>query len=212
MTVSSQQNNDPTAKLPTQILSPELLHLQVKYEFTTMSIISSSKIEQKVRSLLQHLEKFHSADTNAKPGVVALHAKSSVASKLVSIVEIAKKNVAKEGGKWWQYSRLHGQKMDLKEKLHKSKDREKIFLKRQQHGQDTESADVGDQREPSVKEDGNGQEEEDENAFQTMGESNVSQQSVNGVANEGRKKIRAIPIMTVYMSRVPIAEFKGIYG
>ncbi|MCJ1255581.1 hypothetical protein MMC24_003398 [Lignoscripta atroalba] len=216
--INNHQTTVPATKLPIQMLPSEIQHLQSKYDFITMSIISSSKIEQKVRNLLLHLEKFSITDTISKPGVVILHAKSSVASKLVSIVEIAKKNVEKDGGKWWQYSRLHGQITELKRKSSKQKKGGKTLLEweqQQEHsGKVGEHASVLDDR---VADSGKGggdvpPEEEEETAFETMGQRTPSQQNAPSAGIEARNKIRAVPVMSIYMSRVPITELKALYG
>jgi len=51
-----------------------------------------------------------------------------------------------------------------------------------------------------------GNESEDEEAFETM-----EVKPANG-GNEFSRKERVIPIMTIYMSMVPVPEFKTIYG
>lgn len=210
------------SQMPAPILPPELSHLQTKYDFTTMSIISSSKIEQKVRNLLLRLEKFSFADINAKPGVVVLHAKANVVAKMVSIVEIAKKNITDEGEKWWQYSRLHGQIAELKEKPERAESAGKTLVEweqnrasliksgveanltgnRVQTGQPT----VGIIDEPT------GHQVEEEAGFETMKEKKKCEDLSTAEAFQARKKIRAVPVVTIYMSRVPIGEFKERYG
>ena len=210
-----------TSQMPAPILPPELSHLQTKYDFTTMSIISSSKIEQKVRNLLLRLEKFSFADVNAKPGVVVLHAKANVAAKMVSIIEIAKKNISQEGGKWWQYSRLHGQIAELKENPEKvepagktlvewernrvSSRRNAVEVNATSNGVQVEGPIVGTIDEPEDLID-------DEVVFETMKENKKGGDPSATEGFQARKKIRAVPVMTIYMSRVPIKEFKERYG
>ena len=214
--LNKQTTDTLTAEPSSLILPPELYHIQTKYDFTTMSIISSSKIEQKVRNLLLRLEKFSFADINAKPGVVALHAKASVATKLISIVEIAKKRIMKGGGKWWQYSRLHGEITELKEKREKVKSEGSTLLEWEKKQatemgaksskSDGENVDLTMDVDDALKED------EEEAAFETMNEKKQTTEVAFSSDKEPRRKIRAVPIMTIYMSRVPIVEFKGLYG
>ena len=217
---SMKQNaNAPAAGLSTQILPPELCHIQAKYDFTALSIISSSKIEQKVRNLLLRLEKFSFADINAKPGVIALHAKASVATKLISIVEITKKAIEKEGGKWWQYSRLHGEITELKEKRGKTKNEGRTLLEWEgnqaaavgiglsEASSGNVSAAIDAEVEPEEEE-----EEEDGVAFETMKNKKATADVKSPQQANVRKKVRAIPVIIIYMSRVPIPDFKGLYG
>ena len=55
-------------------------------------------------------------------------------------------------------------------------------------------------------------EEGEGEAFQTMSEGGPQKVASLGAEAEGRKKIRSVPVMTVYMSRVPVSELKQAYG
>ena len=94
-----------------------LRQLQNHYSISTMSIISSSKINVKVRTLRRNVEKPNPDNTSSKPPAVILHAKADVASKMATIVEIAKKAIENEGGKWWQYSTVFGQLEQAKKEV-----------------------------------------------------------------------------------------------
>ncbi|MCJ1232252.1 hypothetical protein MMC14_000201 [Varicellaria rhodocarpa] len=194
-------DGDTNTELPLQILPPDLYHLQSKYEFTSMSIISSSKIELKVRSLQRRLEKFSFADTKAKPQVVALHAKAPVVSKMVTIVQIVKRNIEKEKSKWWQYSKLHGQIIELDETPKKGRERGKMLREWESNraaasGPDPAASTLDG---TAVEADG-----EDDQAFEMM--------DTNDQQAEARKRIRAVPIMTIYMSMVPVKELREAYS
>ena len=211
-----------TSQMPAPILPPELSHLQTKYDFTTMSIISSSKIEQKVRNLLMRLENFSFADVNAKPGVIVLHAKANVVAKMISIIEIAKKNITDEGGKWWQYSRLHGQIAELKEKPETAESAGKTLVEWDQNrasliNNGVEASLTGNgfpagQPTVGIINESAGDQVEEEVVFETMKEKKKHGDPSKAEALQARKKIRAVPVMTIYMSRVPIGEFKERYG
>lgn len=206
---------------PPDILPPALALLQHKYALATMAVNSSSKINQKVRILISHMERFSFADLKAKPGLVILHATADVASKMVTIVEIAKREVEKEKGKWWQYSGVTGRLEELKAREKKKNDPGKVegrTIKQWQEDAKSESrkgdavaeevvneaeagpkARSGAQITASAEED----EAEDEEAFQTMTD-------LGNVGN--RPKVRAVPIMSIYMARVPVPELKELYG
>lgn len=87
-----------------------------------VSIISSSKMSQKIRLLLdsmvqpQQQPSSGSKKTKVKPAVIALHANADVASKLISIVELAKRQIEKDEGKWYQYSTVDGRLIVRKQK------------------------------------------------------------------------------------------------
>ncbi|KAI1389732.1 uncharacterized protein F4822DRAFT_211409 [Hypoxylon trugodes] len=79
--------------------------VESKYEVKVHSIISSSKIQKKVTSVLQHL----TSSAAEKTSVSILRAKAPNAGKLISIAEIAKRELGKrkEGGNiWYQYIAL----------------------------------------------------------------------------------------------------------
>ena len=196
----------------TDQLPPELYHLQKTYDITTMSIISSSKMEQKVRNLLLRIK---APVEGAKPGIVILTAKADLASKLVGIVEIAKRTIQQECGQWWQYSKLHPQIVGLKEKKEKSKRPEGgITLREWADGQLEQKENVSQEsdgkqdtaaharaEDPSMDRPEEN-EDEDEGAFQTMGRHQVM------AYDENKSKIRAVAIMTVYLSQVALPALK----
>ena len=197
-----------------QILPRQLQHLNGRYDFVTMSIVSSARIEQKVRSLLSHLARFSFADPKAKPGVVILHAKASVAGKMISVIEIAKRNIEKERGKWWQYSSVHGEITELKEKMTKAPHSRKTLLEWEKEQKDGAEGGTGEVQEVT-KESTTAHEPhpaEEEDAFETMGQGDPNNGVISIEETEPRKKLRSVPIMTVYMSRVPLAELKQAFG
>lgn len=205
------------ASLSTDQLPSELRHLLEQYTFTTMSIISSSKMEQKVRNLLLRANRPAEDGSQTKPGVVILTSKADTASKMISIVEIAKRTIQQEGGDWWQYSKMHSQIIELKkEKKKKTKraeggktlrewaeerSREAAFAPVEAEEEDTGKG-LSDGT-PAVSEDHGQDEEDDEGAFQTMGR----HQAI--AFDENRSKLRAIPIMTIYLSRVAVSALRG---
>jgi hypothetical protein len=153
--------------------------LEGTHDVTSMSIISSSKIEQKVTRALQILSEYP-AILPAKPKVVMFQSKAAVASKLISIAEITKREIVKNGGKWYQYNKL-GQVIDER------KDKEGAARKEKSAGEDVSMADNGD------NDAGNASEEE----FETM-------KTPFERAIEGKPKVKAIPLMMLYISTVRV--------
>ncbi|KAL8857300.1 MAG: hypothetical protein Q9178_006066 [Gyalolechia marmorata] len=189
---------------PSSVLSipTELQHIQGQYDISTISIISSSKIHQKVTNLITRLENFTFANTDAKPGVVVLRAKATSASKLISVVEIAKADIAKRGGKWYEYSKLHSELLQFNKK------------KRSQPQDGRTLADVASERftrESGTVEndavDTEGDDSDDgEVAFETL------QHQSGGTALKEQSKVRATPIMTTYLACVPVPGLKDLLG
>lgn len=174
--------------LATASISPPLVsHLAKAHEVATMSIISSSHIQQKVKRALDILS-VYPAIPFAKPPVVLLHSKAKVAAKMISIVEIIKREIAQRGGKWYQYNNVSQVMEDRKQKdstkkneMGKSKDAELDEV-------------MGDPGEDGIV-------ESDEEAFETM-------KTPFERAIEGKPKMRAVPIMTIYLSRIRIESLR----
>lgn len=203
-----------------QELPPDVRHLSSKYDFTTMSVLSSAKINDKVKNLLLRVEKFSFADPKSKPGIVVLHAKSEVASKMVSIIQIARQNIEHDKGKWWQYSKLDGSIAELKTKPVKRGGGGKSLSEWQKERAGEVSNEVkeigGKTRRASEEvqhddEVADGDEEIDV-AFESMVKPKEADQGAKQPGNGSRRKIRAIPVMTIYFARVPVPGLKELYG
>ncbi|ORY65098.1 uncharacterized protein BCR38DRAFT_319074, partial [Pseudomassariella vexata] len=83
--------------------------VEAKYDVQVHSVISSSKMQKKVASVLRHLDASSTVTPAAKPRVSILRAKASDAGKLISITEIAKREILKgkeAGSRWYQYIAL----------------------------------------------------------------------------------------------------------
>lgn len=205
----------PHTTEPTQYLPSEVRRWQDKYEIITMSILSSSKIEQKVRNLLLRMSKSDDTNTKAKPTVVMLHAKGDVAGKMVSIVEIAKAEIRKENGKLYQYNGLHGETSELKIKKPKRTGSGKTVAEWTEEHPEPEDP-GGETINKSEKctlgtvdqsDDDPDMVDATEDAFETMAPLSRGYDSP-----EARKKVRAYPVLTIYLSRVPILELKDLHG
>lgn len=205
---------------PAQDLPPEVRHLSSKYDFTTMSILSSTKVGEKVENLLLRVENFSFADPKSKPGIVVLHAKSKVASKMVSIVEIARQNIERDKGKWWQYSKLDGQMFELKTKPVKRRDDGKTLIEWQKErlgGEPKGFEEVGDGTGRASEEfqhdhEAVHEDKEMEDGFESMVSPKETGRGAKQSGNGNGRKIRVTTIMTIYFARVPVPGLKELYG
>ncbi|KAL8802548.1 MAG: hypothetical protein Q9182_003713 [Xanthomendoza sp. 2 TL-2023] len=189
----------------------EIQHLRGQYDFSTMSIISSSKIHQKVKTLLALVESFSFANVSAKPGLVNLEAKAGSASKLISVVEIAKADIAKRGGKWYQYSKLQSELLPIKEKQKEHPLGGRTLADGEPERSSTADGSTGPQGTDIQGQtdlmDTEGDDSGDGDfAFETL------QNHTGGPAGQKKTKIRATPIMTIYFSCVPVPGLKDLYG
>ncbi|THX82788.1 hypothetical protein D6D05_03744 [Aureobasidium pullulans] len=92
-------------------MAPTTPDLSAKYTLLMLSVISSSNISNRTKSLIEHVK---STPADNKPAIVALHAKAAVANKLISIVEIAKRELKAGGQKIYQYNALGSELIELK--------------------------------------------------------------------------------------------------
>ena len=217
-----QAGAPPTAKTQQSLcgatveltLPGEVRHLATKYDFTRMHIISSSKMEQKIRNILERISRFTSADAGAKPGVAIVYADAAVANKLISTVELVKREVEKEKGNWHQYSKLDSQSVECK-----PKDRARASSGRKpkqpatkatgslfkDSASDSVQQGALDSLEPREAIDVS-LEDEAEDAFETMDLPRPTE------AVREQSKLRTFPVMTIYIAKVQIPELKDIHG
>lgn len=93
--------------LPTGPHAELLAELKGKYLMLTTSVISSSKINKKVTAVLQHLGHVDLFNKAWVPGVMMLHARAAEVSKLVTVMEVAKRRIEEMGQVWYQYNRVY---------------------------------------------------------------------------------------------------------
>jgi len=156
--------------------------LEATHTITSINIISSSHIQQKVTRILEILATF-SFVPGSKPNIVLLTSKASVASKMISITEIAKREIAQKGGKWFQYNVIEASMVE-----------QPVLPGNGKGGfwdpkKDVDAMEI----------------EEDESAFEPM-------KTPFERAIEGRPKVRATPSMSIYLSRIRVESLKKTYG
>ncbi|KAI5860218.1 hypothetical protein GGS23DRAFT_240297 [Durotheca rogersii] len=168
--------------------------VEAKYDVQIHSVISSYKIRKKVTSILRQLvapppnEADGLATASAAPAATAkvavLRAKASDASKLISIAEIAKRELEKGdlGGsdRWFQY-------IALGEQLAETPRRERDAV--------VEETKLG----------GAGAGEDDGDDFEIM-------KTPLERALEGRPRLRGTPVMSLFLSQTSIEELKNRFG
>ncbi|KAI0431190.1 hypothetical protein F5Y09DRAFT_201667 [Xylaria sp. FL1042] len=186
--------------------------VDARYEVELQSVISSSKIRQRVTTMLRHLAapptkpsvEQESNTTTSKSKIALLRAKAPEIRKLISIAEIAKREIEKERpasdgavgetgqedgrGRWYQYIAL-GEELEQKERDEGNTVIEETVL----GGPDTDARD--DERE----------EDDDDNEFEVM-------KTPFERAIQDKALVRAVPVMSLFLSRSPVEELKKRYG
>lgn len=178
--------SSPSSKIP-PVESEELVlpgDLLVTHAVKLVHIISSSKIEQKVDQILAALANF-SFIPPIRPNVVVLWAKAPVANKMMSIVGIVKRVIAESEGKWYQYNQVKASLVA----------QDKGGVKPEgclETNKEDSSMDIDTEFEADV---------EDESTFETM-------KTPFERAIEDVPKVRAVPVMTIYLSRVRVESLR----
>ncbi|KAI0395455.1 hypothetical protein F5Y17DRAFT_199306 [Xylariaceae sp. FL0594] len=168
--------------------------VDARYHVRLHSVISSSKIQNRVSAVLRHLT-LTPTSPSTKRNISVLRAKAYDVNKLVSIAEIAKREIEKEkrttidgsgnegAGTWFQYIVL-GEEM-------------------QQSNRCEGSTVIYDTVIGSIDP---GQEEPEQNTeFEVM--KTPFQRAV-----KGRSILRGLPVMSLFLSRSRIEELKKRYG
>lgn len=184
-----------------------------------LSIISSSEIRRKVTRMLSLLASFSFAVPGLKPVVVLVRAKGKVASKAISVVEIAKSELEKDGAKWYQYSTVVGCTVLIPRKEDEVKggrtirqwEKQQEEERRGQLGEEDASTTA---LQDGDEEEGDDDDDDDDQMFEPM---NADEQAeVGGVdmmaGSNGTHKIRSIPRLVIFLTRVPSPRLKELYG
>ncbi len=197
-----QEATDPVASLD---LDPEVVKT---HKLTEVRVISSSEIKRKVNQILSSLANINSADTDAKPGMVLVHGDGPTAGKAISIVEIAKNQLEKEGSKCYQYSTVqpHATLIPRVDKASKAKDGQMVADQEESRG--TEAAETDHPEE----EPGQASNNEEDDAFENMDINPNPDVSGDAAPTDQTHKMRNIPRMMIYFSRVRSEYLKGLYG
>ncbi|KAL9020942.1 MAG: hypothetical protein Q9185_001833 [Variospora sp. 1 TL-2023] len=175
-----------------------------------MSVSSSSKINHSVLTLVELVERLSFANVNAKPSIVILQAKAAVASKLISIVEISKADIATRGGRWRTYSQLRPELLKFAEKQRQLSRHRRPLIDAE--SRQAAKGDASTRREPSG--DGVTSEKMDvEDGYSEDG--GVAFERLQAPSDDvpaEQPRVRPTPIISIYFSCVPVPGLKKLYG
>lgn len=177
------------------------MDITTKYIVHKLNITSSNQISQRASIVVQILTGQQTPPTSntattmttaAKtptPPVIQLTAHAKAANKLISIVEIAKRDLKVKGVKVFQYNALTSETVSIPRERPK-----KTGL-----AEDDQIA--GD---PVAETGGGADEDDEEDAFETMGAVKK--------ADLGATKLRSVPVLTVYLATRAVKELRAEYG
>jgi hypothetical protein len=159
--------------------------VESSHDVQTHSISSGSKIQRKVTAVLQHLPPSTNPASTATAKICVLRARAPDAAKMISIAEIAKRELEKEEGtRWFQYVTLG----------------EEIQERPRGSGESgcAETVLGGEAKTPH-------DEDDDGDDYEVM-------EKPSDRALHGRPLVRGVPIMSLFLSRVSVAELRNRYG
>ncbi|KAL0263457.1 hypothetical protein SLS55_002437 [Diplodia seriata] len=173
----------------------------------TVHIVAGSKIQAKVRAVMSALDATtateskppsaadaHSARHDVPPvdaskdldGIVLVEAHAAGASKLITVVEIAKRMLESADRRWWAYTGVKGT-------MEEFKSRGSARSSRRQSVQD---------HHPNGLLDASTGEDDEEEAFEPPSHGQI----------ESEKKVRSVSGLLVYLAIKPLPSLRAIYG
>lgn len=159
--------------------------LRGMYDLVTLGVAGGTQISSRTSAVLAKLlSTTTTGDETTKTSIVALTATSKAASKLISIVEIAKRELLARGQKVYQYNALGSRMTEIPRRTHV----ETVVTA----GNPAEESD-----------------ESEEDAFEVMGGGVAA--AAPGQESEEMKK-RNIPTLKIYLSTVSVKELKLAFG
>lgn len=196
---------------------PETIEgLHQKYLFSALIFSAKSKFNQNVEAVALLLAKTSHSNDGMKPTVIVLTAHSEQAKRMLAVGEKVKARIADNGGHWFQYTEMHNKLVTLEPKIEKhlvtgKPLRKRDEVKKSKAGVTTAEAVVGAAAETgAVRNGGETVMDEGEDAFQTMERGRSAELPAR--LDSGKDKIRATPILTVYLARIHIPELSSLYG
>ncbi|KAF2100357.1 hypothetical protein NA57DRAFT_54450 [Rhizodiscina lignyota] len=207
-TIASVSHNHP-------LTAPHMDKLSEKYHTDTITITRNCTIRSRVAQLLQLLKPVVPQLTaELKQTVIALSAREDAANKLISVVEIVKRELDVAQQAWFQYTGAWGRMEQLKKKgrdgdAGREQERRGDMLAKWGPGRRLKDGkhvtkEAGGEEEAmedadAVPDVGSDDDEDGDDAFETM-------------VQPERDKVRQIPVITIYMSRGPVPELRQLFG
>lgn len=181
------------------------------HKLMELGVISSSEIKRKVTQILSFLARINFADISSKPGMVQLHGDGPTTGKAISVVEIVKAELEKDGSKWYQYSTVKPQMTLIPRANGVTKGRGgQTVAEWERSGKPhaVKADDPEQEAEPALDD----MADEDADAFEYM--DTDPKPDVSGMAgpSDQTHKMRNVPRIVIYLSRVRSEYLKGIYG
>lgn len=87
--------------------------LEASHSLVHLNVSSAHQISNRTSAIISRLNPSEKSPDDQKTVIVALTAKAKAAGKLISVVEIAKRELAKDGVKCFQYTSLTSELVDI---------------------------------------------------------------------------------------------------
>ena len=196
---------------------PETMEgLHQKYLFSALNFGAKSQFNHNVNVAALLLRQNSMSDDRMKPTVVVLAADLEQAKRMLAVGEKVKADIAAEGGHWFQYTEMHNKLVTLEPRIEGGLATGKASRERDEEQKSKAGERVAEVTAKEVAEKdaarsgGEDAMDEGEDAFQTMERGRSAELPAR--LDPGKDKIRATPILTVYLARSHIPELSNLYG
>lgn len=185
-------------------LPPELdaSHMNAVYTMISIPVPGSMNFKAKYSLLLQHFTKIKVIpEQKTKPLIFVLTSTTNCTVKIITLAEKLKRDLASSAIKCFQYCAVQAQKV-LMDRVNSVKRNQKWGIE----NRDSTTDNVTGTASGSAGQDSNDNEEEE--AFQTMA---VPREGSPKVTASGDRKLRRLPIMTIFLGFASVPELRQLY-
>lgn len=178
------------------------------YSFSALRFGARSKFDQNVQVVVSLLSQNSFSATPMKPTVVVLIAQIEQSARMLAVGEEVKARIAANGDHWFQYTEMQNELVTLKPKTEKHSVTGKILREwdEEQKSQARKATvEIGAASKGHVH-----AVDDAEETFETMVHGRSAEMPAR--LDSEKEKVRAMPVLRVYLTRTQISELCSVYG
>ncbi len=180
-----------------------------------VSVSSGSRIKTKVTGLLSLVGSINLGEPNSKPVMALVGADGRAAPKAISIIEIAKAELEKDGAKWYQYSTVQPRKKYVARVDEATRAKGGRTIEEWEKSQAPAAANGnGSEIDPAPfsSDQPDDEDEADDGDFEQMAAKNETDTQGAAATGDQTTRFRAVPRIVIYFTRLPCDYLKDLYG
>lgn len=179
-------------------------HMNAVYTMISVPVPDSLSFKARYASLLQHFVKIHlRPEQKAEPTIAVLTPVTNCTVKMITLAEKLKRDLESCAIKCFQYCAAQSRKVLLDHVKSVKRNRKGDTANRDATADSVASVAIGLDGRASNEND-----EEEEEAFQTMG---LPHENSPRVAASGDRKLRHVPVMTIFLALASVPELRQRY-